>query len=97
MRSRFKNLMELYGRLGIFIYVGLCLVTFGVSFLLLRAGLQDVLPASVLAWLPTDGTTFVGAYALYKALQIPRIAVALAITPVIARWLGRVPAATEAA
>lgn len=97
MKAKLKNLFELYGRVGLGIYVVLCLVTFGGSFLLLRAGLQDLLPAAVLEYLPADGTTFIGAYALYKSMQIPRIAVALAITPVIARWLGRVPASTSEA
>ncbi len=96
MKAKLKHLLQLYGRLGVGIYVGLCLLTFGASFVLLRAGLQDVLPAALIRYLPAEGTTWIGAYALYKGLQLPRIAVALAITPVIARWLGRVPT-TEAA
>lgn len=98
MKTKLKNLMELYGRLGVAIYVALCVVTFGGAFVLLRAGLQDLLPPAILAYLPADGTTFLGAYAIYKGLQIPRIAIALAVTPMVARWLGRVPeAAREAA
>ena len=54
MKTKLKNLMELYGRLGVVIYVALCVLTFGGSFLLLRAGLQEMLPESVLAWLPAD-------------------------------------------
>lgn len=92
MKAKLKNLMELYGRVGIGVYVSLCLLTFGGAFLLLRVGLQDQLPASILAFLPAGGTTLIGAYALYKAMQVPRIALAVLITPVIARWLGRVPA-----
>ncbi|MDP2313745.1 MAG: DUF1279 domain-containing protein [Pseudomonadota bacterium] len=94
MKAKLTNLMELYGRLGIGIYVVLCVLTFGVAFALLRAGLQELMPAWVLAYLPTDGTTFIGAYAIYKALQLPRIALAVLVTPIIARWLGRGPAAT---
>ncbi|MFN7144507.1 MAG: FAM210A/B-like domain-containing protein [Myxococcota bacterium] len=98
MKAKLKNLMELYGRLGVGIYVALCLVTFGGAFVLLRAGLQDMLPPALLAYLPAEGTTFLGAYAIYKGLQLPRIALALAITPIVARWLGRAPeAAREAA
>ncbi|MDP2308656.1 MAG: DUF1279 domain-containing protein [Pseudomonadota bacterium] len=98
MKAKMKNLMDLYGRLGIAVYVVLCVVTFGVAFVLLRAGLQELLPAWILSYLPADGTTFIGAYALYKAMQLPRIALALLVTPIIARWLGRVPgASTESA
>lgn len=98
MKAKLKNLMELYGRLGIAIYVTLCVLTFGIAFMLLRAGLQDLLPTWILTYLPADGTTFLGAYALYKAMQVPRIAFAVLVTPIIARWLGRVPAAsTESA
>jgi hypothetical protein len=95
MKTKLKNLMELYGRLGITIYVVLCLLTFGLAFMLLRFGLQDQLPAWILEYLPADGTTFLGAYALYKAMQVPRIAVAVLVTPIIARWLGQVPAASD--
>ena len=92
-KNKLKNLMELYGRLGIGVYVVLCLVSFGAAFLLLRAGLEQMLPTWLLTYLPADGTTFIGAYALYKAMQVPRIAFAIAVTPIIARWLGRGPAA----
>lgn len=92
MKTKLKNLMELYGRLGLAVYLVLCLVTFGAAFALLRAGLQEMLPAWILAYLPADGTTFLGAYALYKAMQVPRIAFALVVTPILARWLGYAPA-----
>lgn len=93
LKARLANLLEVYGRVGMGVYGVLMLVTFAGSYFVLQAGLQDMLPASVLAWLPADATTFIGAYALYKGLQPPRIAAALVITPIIARWLGRVPAA----
>lgn len=98
MKAKLKNLMALYGRLAITVYVVLCVLTFGGAFMLLRAGLQDLLPVWIGTYLPADGTTFLGAYALYKAVQLPRIGLALLVTPIIARWLGRVPAAsTESA
>lgn len=96
MKAKLKNLMDVYGRVGIGVYVALCVLTFGAAFLLLRVGLQDQFPAWLLAYLPADGTTLIGAYALYKAMQVPRIAVAVVITPIIARWLGRVPVVPSA-
>lgn len=95
VKNKLKNLMDLYGRLGIAVYAVLMVVTFGACFLLLRAGLEQMLPAWLLAYLPADATTFLGAYALYKAMQVPRIAIALVVTPIIARMMGRVPAVTE--
>lgn len=97
MRVKLKNLFELYGRVGFAVYGVLMVVTFLGSYLVLQAGLHELLPESVLAWLPADATSLVGAYALYKGLQPSRIAAALVITPVVAKWLGRVPASSESA
>jgi hypothetical protein len=96
MRAKLKHLFELYGRVGLGVYGVLMVVTYLGSYLVLQAGLHRLLPESVLAWLPANATSFVGAYALYKGLQPSRIAAALVITPVVARWLGRVPAAPPA-
>ena len=93
MKAKLKNLVDVYGRRALLLYVALCAVNFTLVFVLLRAGLQDLLPASVLAYLPANGTTFLGAYAIYKAMQIPRIAFALVVIPVVARWIGPPPAA----
>ena len=93
MKVKLKNLVETYGRRALAFYVVLCVVNFALVFMLLRAGLQDLLPASVLAYLPAEGTTFIGAYAIYKAMQLPRIAFALLVIPFAARWLGRSPSA----
>lgn len=86
MRSKLEGLLATYGRVGVGVYVALCVLTFGASALGLHLGLGPHLPA----WLQGGGTA-VGAYALYKALMVPRIAAALVITPVVARWVGRPP------
>jgi hypothetical protein len=97
MKAKLTNLMELYGRLAVGIYVAICVLSFGACYVLLSAGLHNMLPAALLEHLPTEGTAAVGAYALYKALMPPRIAAALLVTPIIGRWLGRVPAAQREA
>ena len=111
MRDRLKNLLELYGRVGIGVYLVLMALTYVASVALLSFGMESALPDWARAWLPSETgdswlhnwmpgslvayiPSMVGGYFLYKGLQIPRIALALAITPVVARWLGRAPAAT---
>jgi hypothetical protein len=92
MRARLKQLMDMYGRLAVGVYIAIYALTLAGFFLLLRAGLQHHLPDWLTTVLPAEGTTFVGAWAMAKVLQIPRIALALAVTPLVARLLGRVPA-----
>ena len=92
MKQRWKALLELYGRLALGVYVVLCAVSFVACFLLLRAGMHELLPGWMVEKLPATGTSAIGAYALYKVLMLPRVALALVITPVIARWVGRAPA-----
>jgi hypothetical protein len=76
------------GRLGLIVYLSTTCVSM-VSFLcLLHFGLGERL-----AWLdehlPDGSGTIVGAYALTKLIQVPRIAFTVAFTPMLARWLGR--------
>jgi 4-amino-4-deoxy-L-arabinose transferase-like glycosyltransferase len=94
MKAKLQNLVETYGRRAFYLYVGICLVNFGVVFGLLRAGMQDLFPASILAYLPAhSGATLIGAYAIYKAMQIPRIAFAVVVIPILTRWIWRAPPA----
>ena len=97
MKAKLKPLFERYGRVALGVYGTLMVSTFAGSYLVLQAGLHELLPDSVLAWLPADATSFVGAYALYKSLQPSRIAAAVVLTPIVARWLGRVPTPSEPA
>jgi len=93
MKAKLQNLVETYGRRAFYLYVGICLVNFGVVFALLRAGMQDLFPASILSYLPAHGgATLIGAYAIYKAMQIPRIAFAVVVIPILTRWIWRAPA-----
>jgi hypothetical protein len=86
MKTRLEALFARYGKVAFGVYLALCVVTFGGSAIGLHFGLGPHLPA----WLQSGGTA-VGAYALYKALMLPRIAAAAVITPVVARWIGRPP------
>lgn len=83
MKGKLEDLLARYGRVGIGVYVALCVITFAGSAIGLHFGVGPYLPS----WLQGGGTA-VGAYALYKALMVPRIAAAVVITPIVARWVG---------
>jgi hypothetical protein len=85
--STWKQRLEQYGKLGIGIYFGIFFLTLGGFTAMLKLGLTESIP-----WLAThagDGATLVAAYALTKLVQVPRLAATLAITPVVARRLGK--------
>jgi hypothetical protein len=80
--------MARLGQLGLAVYLSTTCISM-ITFLgLLHFGFGEKL-----AWLnehlPDGSTTVVGAYALTKIIQVPRIAFTVAFTPVLARWLGR--------
>lgn len=91
MRARLKRMVDVYGRLAVGVYIAIYALTIATFFVLLRAGFQHHLPEWLTSVLPAEGTTFVGAWAMAKVLQIPRIMLALAITPLVAKMLGRAP------
>jgi hypothetical protein len=90
-----RGQLESYGRLGLGVYFTLWAVNVAVFFVVLRLGLQDRVPW-VAEHIGTDGATLVGAWALGKLMMVPRIALAVAITPIVARWMGRTPPAEPA-
>ncbi len=85
--------MARLGRLGLVVYLSTTCVSM-ITFLgLLHFGFGDSL-AWIHDYVPAGSTTVVGAYALTKLIQLPRIAFTVAFTPIVARWLGReVPSA----
>jgi hypothetical protein len=97
MMARLKGQLHRYGKVGIGVYLVLMAVTFAGSFLLIRAGVVHHLPEWILSRLPADATSAIGAYALYKSMQLPRMAIAVAITPLVARLLGQVPSPSSEA
>ena len=92
MKARLMQQLERYGKVGFGVYLTLMVVTFLGSLFLIRAGVIEHLPGWLRNNLPADATTAIGAYALYKSMQIPRMALAVAITPFVARVLKRAPA-----
>lgn len=87
--AAWRKKIEQYGKLGIIVYLSIFTLSLLGSAALLKMGLADKIP-----WIadnPKIGTsaTFVGAYLLTKAIQIPRLLLTLAITPAIARWTGQ--------
>ena len=80
--ARFKVFLERYGALALVVHLVGCVLFFLGAMLLIRAGFR---PQS------TEGSVgvFAGAYFLYKATQIPRVALTFVITPVIDRILRR--------
>ncbi len=82
------------GTLGVGVYLGTTCVSMLVFLPLLHFGLADRL-GPLQEWLPQGATTVVGAYALTKMIQVPRMLFTIAFTPLLARWLGRAVEAGE--
>lgn len=79
-----------YGGLGVAVHYSIHILCTLAFTLLLYIGVAEHLP-----WLRehlgSGGTSFVGGYLLSKAIQVPRVGATLALTPLVARWLGRAP------
>jgi dolichol kinase len=80
--ARFKEFLARYGMLAIAVHAVSCLIFYLSFVLLIRAGFQ---------WKSTEGTVgaFAGAYVIYKATQVPRVALTFLITPFIDRLIRR--------
>lgn len=86
--TAWKERLAALGTVGLVVHFsifGLCIAAMAAG---IRYGLLELVP-----WLaerlPNGATTFVGAYALTKVLTIPRLALTCAVTPLVARLLGR--------
>ncbi|SEU36179.1 hypothetical protein SAMN05443639_121132 [Stigmatella erecta] len=80
--ARFKEFLSRYGMLAIAVHAVSCLIFYLSFVLLIRAGFQLQ---------STEGTVgaFAGAYVIYKATQVPRVALTFLITPFIDRLIRR--------
>jgi dolichol kinase len=81
--ARFKEFLKRYGMLAIAVHVVSCVIFYLSFVLLIRAGFQIQ---------TTEGSVgaFAGAYIIYKATQVPRVALTFLITPLIDRIIRRV-------
>lgn len=82
LKKRLKDLMEVYGRLAITIYLTIFFATLGGFILAIKAGFD------VDGGAGQTGTVVI-AYAATKALQPVRILVTLALTPILDQFLKR--------
>ncbi|ADO72417.1 uncharacterized protein STAUR_4637 [Stigmatella aurantiaca DW4/3-1] len=80
--ARFKQFLARYGMLAIVVHIVACIFFFLCFMLLIRAGFEVK---------SAEGSVgaFAGAYILYKATQIPRVAITFVITPFIDRLIRR--------
>lgn len=86
--ARWKAELARYGWVGLGVhYVGgaLFLVTI---YVLLSMGFQDRIPF-LAEHIGEDAALLAGSYAAYKALMVPRLAVTVALTPLVARVVRR--------
>ena len=76
-----------YGALGLGVWFGIFFLSIGLFWSLLRLGVR-------IPWLEGaggDASTLVAAYLATKLLTIPRAVLTLAVTPVLAKRLGKAP------
>lgn len=82
LTDRLKRLVEEYGKIGIIVYVVLCLLNFGGVYLAMQFGWR---PESVVG----QGATLGAAYFVYKLSMPVRIGAAVLVTPILAKLAGR--------
>lgn len=104
--DRLKRLVEEYGRLAIVFHFAVWFGCIGLMTVLLHLGFGESLPATLeeasvpgAQWMAEHlgafGISLTGGYALTQLLKIPRIALTLALTPILARRLGHVAVAVD--
>lgn len=101
--DRMRALMEQYGRLAIFLHLVVWFACTGFFAAVAHFGL-DALPGGVdaavipgAAWLEeklgATGMALGLGYGATQVLKFPRFALTAFLTPLVARWIGRAPAA----
>lgn len=98
--EQLKGLVARYGRLAIYLHFGVYLLCLCGATAAIHLGAGTLFPGldeldlAGAAWLAERwgafGLSLAGGYACTQLLKLPRIALTLAFTPVLARWLGRV-------
>lgn len=87
-RSRVKDLFQRYGWVALGVWYTIFLSTIALTALLVRFGV----PLHFFGDAVASGGPWVVGYAVAKLLMAPRAALTFALTPVVARRLGRVAA-----
>ena len=88
MKKKIQDLIALYGKLAFIIYLSIFFLVFVTFYLMLQAGVD----LESLSWfqgrLGQAGTVVI-AWVATKLTQPIRIAVTVAITPIVAHWFGK--------
>lgn len=80
-----KEKMDALGKLGLYVYLSTFVISMITFYTLLKTGVSEQIP-----WIQAhagSGAAFGGAWVLTKVIQIPRILLTLAITPLLAKLL----------
>ena len=88
MNTKWKQILEKYGRLAIVIYLTTFVVTFAGVFLLIQVGFQESIVSFFQEYLGEEYSsagTLVVTYAITKILQPIRIAITIALIPIFGR------------
>jgi hypothetical protein len=104
--DRLKRLVEEYGRLAVILHFAVWFACIGLGTTLVHLGFGDSVRATLeeaavpgARWmsdnLGTFGISLTGGYAITQLLKFPRIALTLALTPILARRLGHVSVAVD--
>ena len=88
MKNKIQELMALYGKLAIIIYLSIFFLVFLSFYLAIEAGV-DLESWSLFKGRLGQAGQVVIAYAATKITQPIRIAVTVALTPLVARFLGK--------
>jgi apolipoprotein N-acyltransferase len=87
VKRDWKAEIQRYGALGLAVWFSIFFLSIGVFWSLLRLGVR-------LPWLDGvggDASTLLAAYLATKVLMVPRAILTLAVTPVLAKKLGKAP------
>ena len=88
MKAKWKEMMVEYGRLAIIVYLTIFALTFASFFVLIQFGFRDSVLEYFQDWLGDDAApagTLAMAYIVTKVLQPIRIAVTVAVVPIVGR------------
>lgn len=95
--ARYKQLLAEYGPVALGVYLTIFFSVWGGAAAAISLGLDL---QGLTRWLGMESGASLGAvglgYVVAKATQVLRILATLALTPLVARWLGREPAPAEA-
>ena len=94
-----KQLLKTYGSAYLITSISLSLVSFGVFYVLVSSGVDVAALLSVIGITATQNSEKVGtvaiAYAAHKAASPIRFPPTVALTPIVAKWMGKIPSGDE--